>query len=977
MNPVLIDFETRSRVELRDAGGRAYVNDQSTEIMSLVASHNGQRYAWCPFTQGDVVPEWIHTLAASGQPFVAHNAMAFDRLVWRGAGLPEPKGGWLDSMHLARRRGLPGALDPIGKYLYRLGKHDAGHRIMMRLAKPQRGQFIAPGREAIRLLLEYNEQDVMLLERVWPDEYERLDLTDTESAVMRVDTEINDIGPLFDRELAQRILALEEQARAAIEADLLARTGLTPHDLRSQPKLLAWFDAHGFELADVQKTTIRKVMYDPDANDIVQFVAACRLGEARITSGKLKAALARLTPDNRLKDSLVYHGSHTGRWSGRGFQPQNLPRPAAIPIDEAVAACHDGLGAVQTLAQAHGVTVAETFGTLLRSCIIAPPGHWLLVADYGAIECRVLNWLAGNERALDVFRTGGDPYKAMAAPLFGVPEADVTKAQRALGKAITLGCLSEGTPIMTDSGPVPIESVTTDMLLWDGVEYIRHGGVVYSGVKAVVQRAGLWLTPDHLMLTESGQWAPALNILERDLWGRVSANGLCVPSNWAVEGHQSSSFADVHVATNRQEAMISGVIYAQAAPPDAIDVPRGKRRERLAPVSGRRCQSLTEAGGSTDSPLSEAGAISQGTVLLSGTERGEYSYVTTGAKIREHFLTIFRRLWDGMTRVCRLTGSIMRGTIGRGTYGYVPSATSYEIQDGTDGSNIKGNGTALPTSPVSFAPDTGALAEWPTNYVGGFRRNVSSKTNPVVEARTYDIINAGPRNRFQAGRAIVHNCGYGLGHEKFATYALSYGVDWSKVNVTPKECIETYRSRHPEIAGTPNGSIFQERLVRTGGLWRDTEAAMKAVIQHHDMQVTVGRCTWFREGFHVMCKLPSGRCLVYRNAGLEKRVPSWGGNPRDAICFDKGGAYREATYGGRLVENCTQAVARDLLADALVKLAVAGLNPVLHVHDEIICEVDDPAKLERMERIMTTPPWWAGGLPLAVEGAAMKRWGKP
>jgi DNA polymerase len=110
--------------------------------------------------------------------------------------------------------------------------------------------------------------------------------------------------------------------------------------------------------------------------------------------------------------------------------------------------------------------------------------------------------------------------------------------------------------------------------------------------------------------------------------------------------------------------------------------------------------------------------------------------------------------------------------------------------------------------------------------------------------------------------------------------------------------------------------------------------------------------------------------MVYRDARIESTVTSWG-EIRDAMTYaaaEKGHVVRKSTYGGLLTENVVQAICRDIQADAMVRLDRAGFALVLHVHDETAAEVADASDLERLIKIMTTPPPWAAGVPLAAEG---------
>jgi DNA polymerase len=140
----------------------------------------------------------------------------------------------------------------------------------------------------------------------------------------------------------------------------------------------------------------------------------------------------------------------------------------------------------------------------------------------------------------------------------------------------------------------------------------------------------------------------------------------------------------------------------------------------------------------------------------------------------------------------------------------------------------------------------------------------------------------------------------------------------------------------------------------------------------------VGRCLWHRPPGtpDLLCRLPSGRELRYRQARIDDLPSRWDpGTTRAQVTYLHRGESRRATYGGKLAENCTQAVCRDILADALVRLEAAGLPVVLHVHDEAVCEVEREADLARVEAIMREAPPWAAGLPVEVKGHVGGRYG--
>jgi DNA polymerase len=153
-------------------------------------------------------------------------------------------------------------------------------------------------------------------------------------------------------------------------------------------------------------------------------------------------------------------------------------------------------------------------GSFLREAIMAPEGHQIVVADLSQIEVRVLAWLAGYQELMDVFAAGGDPYASFGAQMFSIP--GLTKHShpdlRQSAKSALLGCFGSQTLVLTKRGWVTIVSVTTEDLLWDGEEWVRHQGLLEQGEKEVITAKGLTATSDHEILTERGwqAWSAVL-----------------------------------------------------------------------------------------------------------------------------------------------------------------------------------------------------------------------------------------------------------------------------------------------------------------------------------------------------------------------------------------------------------------------------------------------------------------------------------
>lgn len=471
MTPVFIDFESRSRCDLPTAGGAAYVAHPSTEILCLAWQVDGRMHLWLPledappapeyaeaigaaaYFHGPTVPEPLAELAASGRPFCAHNAWGFDAPLWVAKGLPDVAGGWYDTVPLCRRAGLPGHLDGAATVVFGEGKDADGGNALQRFWKPNsRGVFLPFTWRSGVQVLRYCCIDVALLGRLWGEvgRYSR----DPEAAVMDMDADINDRGVAFDAGLADALIRLEGFLRADMVAEVEQATGgeLTGSDLRRNAHLLAWLNARLDDpLPNLQRGTLSPLLdvdETPDIPDAIRVVVAARLGVTRITTKKLENGLRRVSPDGRLRGCFVYHGAHTGRWASRNFQLHNMTRAQVPDVPAIIAAVYEALAtpdpamAFRHAAAALGVTPDAALASCIRPCIRAPEGSHLVDYDYSAIEARVVNWLAEDDDALNVYREGRDPYRELASRLFGVPAAAIPKKSpmRQVGKIGELGC---------------------------------------------------------------------------------------------------------------------------------------------------------------------------------------------------------------------------------------------------------------------------------------------------------------------------------------------------------------------------------------------------------------------------------------------------------------------------------------------------------------------------------------------------------
>ncbi len=243
----------------------------------------------------------------------------------------------------------------------------------------------------------------------------------------------------------------------------------------------------------------------------------------------------------------------------------------------------------------------------------------------------------------------------------------------------------------------------------------------------------------------------------------------------------------------------------------------------------------------------------------------------------------------------------------------------------------------------------------------------------------WDILNAGPRHRFTVSGKLVHNCGYGggagavrkfNGHELIEEELKRQGLKGARLEEKVNErileqIVRPWREAHP----------------RTVQFWGGLETACVSAVREPG-KVCFCRAVGFRvQNRFLMCRLPSGRLLYYYDPKIEPSVTSWG-ETKDSVTYMTVDGMtkkwiRANTYGGKLAENVTQAICRDLMAEAMLRVEKAGYEIVLTVHDELVCEVPEGfGSVEELEKLMCIVPPWAAGFPVKAEGWRGKRYKK-
>ena len=951
------DIESYSATDIKRAGAWKYWEDPQAEVILFGYSLDGAPVRVVDLTADTLPPNIVDALKSPDVLLSGWN-VSFE---WLGCSkhlnyeLPTSK--LRDTMLSAAYCGFPLSLEAAGEAIG-LGedkkKITAGKALIRYFSVPCKPTKTNGGRtrnlpaHAPDKWLEYiayNAGDVraeMAIEDIlspWP-------VPDWLQEEWRLTLVQNNRGVGIDTELVTGALHCYEIAQQRLLAEAREITGLD--NPNSVQQLSKWLSAEmGVPVDGLDKRSVGIYLDLVSNTEKSKRVLEIRQELGKSSVKKFHAMEDAACRDGRIRGVTQFYGAHTGRAAGRMIQTQNFPRSSVEneAMAREIVKAHD----VEMLGMLYG-SVPDTLSSLLRSALVPAPGNTMAACDLAAIEARVLAWVVGEEWVLDVFKTHGKIYETTASRLFKVPFDSIDKKSkyRQQGKVADLACIAEGQLVLTDKGLVPIEEITRNHLLWDGKQWVRHGGVIYKGTREVINYEGLTATTDHLVWVE-GQCQPIHFGVAAACGAHLLQTGDGGRSIRACRNYQRRET----VERGLEPLLCSNPLYNLR--PRPLDNFRQSDARKI-----KRLSKLFATAKTLPKMVVQAVVRCKGALLQS-----KFSGVSQ-----------LRRPGDNLRFSVSGVGSEILGSHAwnpQPMLGHRPDRQRQRLRPGQSTLCHAESESRQPQSHRSPAVGTGEMAlranccgaetqirDDPRRNPCGCRESRSGETQKLArnkeKVRVYDILNSGPKHRFTVSNVLVHNCGYG--GSVGAISAMDFNNEIQE-NDKPG-LVARWREEHP----------------MTVQFWWDVDNAIKDTIQKGHANVI--RCVTTRlersgTRTFLTIELPSGRKLFYPEPYIAE-----GNFNRPAIWY--WGINQQTrkwepiqTYGPRVVENIIQAIARDVIYTKITDTEKAEIPIVFSVHDEAVADVqtdDADALAHQMEDIMCTPIPWAADLPLGAEAWA-------
>lgn len=437
MKTLSIDIETYSSIDLRASGVYRYAESPDFEILLFGYAFDDEPVQVVDLASGEKLPTEV--LEALRNPEVLKTAFNanFERTCLSAfLGFRMQPEQWSCTAVMARELGLPATLEAVGQVMglpEEQQKLKTGKALIRFFSVPCKATKANGGRtrnlpqhdpERWALYKEYNAGDVVA-EREIRRRLSRFQIYQKEQLLWEKDQDINDRGVGVDLELAKHAVEIDETVKADLLEDARRLTGL--ENPKSTSQLKEWIEkTAGIEVESLNKKAIAGVRAEAEHAGVDRMLDI-RAGLAKTSTEKYKAMLRTAGKEDRIRGLTQFYGaSRTGRWAGRLVQMQNLPQNKIPDRELDIARQLVRAGDLDTLQMCFD-DVAGTLSQLIRTAFVPRKGCRFIVADFSAIEARVLAWLSSEQWRLDVFNTHGKIYEASAEQMFHLPPGSVKK----------------------------------------------------------------------------------------------------------------------------------------------------------------------------------------------------------------------------------------------------------------------------------------------------------------------------------------------------------------------------------------------------------------------------------------------------------------------------------------------------------------------------------------------------------------------
>ena len=452
-----IDIETKSSIDIQKAGLYKYAQSPDFEVLLFAYQWDEDPVELVDLTEGEQIPEWVLDEQVNPETWKhAYNA-AFEWYCLNRAGYETPLEQWRCTMMHGLYCGYTAGLDATGRAIglpqdkQKLTTGKALIRYFCVPCKPTKSNgnrtwnLPKHAPEKWVLFKEYCKQDVVTEHEIWK-RLEIYPVPEEEEALWQMDIHMNAFGVRVDEALIDGALSIDEICREKLTGEAIRITGL--QNPNSTAQLKAWIEQQtGIEVSGLTKENVTELLARNDISEEVRRVLEIRQQLGKTSIKKYVAMKTAEGEEERVRGLTQFYGANrTGRWAGRLVQMQNLPRNYLKTLDEA-----------RNLVKAKNYTgvrliygnVPDTLSQLIRTAFIPTEGRKFVVADFSAIEARVIAWLAGEQWVNEVFATHGKIYEATASQMFHVPIEKIVKGNpeyslRQKGKVATLALGYQG-----------------------------------------------------------------------------------------------------------------------------------------------------------------------------------------------------------------------------------------------------------------------------------------------------------------------------------------------------------------------------------------------------------------------------------------------------------------------------------------------------------------------------------------------------